>query len=191
MSEPFKKIESGDNIVWITQPKEVRDLMKRREVAFNIAQGKLFDSNGKIETVMQTAEAFGRGLFEEFIRKEKKTDDWTIDRWVRPVVENVFNPMGTGATFTKITDGEARSLVFRCRLHEESEDQGMASLFTYGFLRGMLLSAFPQGELLMGRSMAEGAAMIDFTFKADASSEDRVERERIKELFKTKDGQSE
>lgn len=169
MDGPFKKIESGNNIVWVTQPNEINTMLKRREIAFNVAKGKLLDSNGKIETVMQTAEAFGRGLFSDFIKKE--SDDWTIREWLNPIVENILNPMGTGATFTKITDEEADSLIFRCQLHEETEDPHMASLFTYGYLRGMFLSAFPDGELLMERSMAQGAPMMKFTFKANAKDE--------------------
>ena len=183
MGEPFRKIESRDHTVWITQPNEVETLLKRREIAFNVAKGKLADRDGKIETVMQTAEAFGRGLFEDFIKKE--SDDWTMEKWVRLVVENIFNPMGTEATFTKITEDEAKSSIFRCQLHEKSNKSHMASLFTYGFLRGMLLSAFPDGEILMGSSMAQGAPMVEFTFKVDAPDEDRLERERIKNFFMT------
>ena len=156
-------------------------LLKRREIAFNVAKGKLADSNGNIETVMQTAEAFGRGLFEDYLKKD--SNDWSMDSWVKPMVENVFNPMGTGATFTKITEDEAKSLIFRCPLHENSGEPQMASLFTYGFLRGMLVSAFPDGELLMGSSIAHGAPMIEFIFKADATGDDRIERERVKKLF--------
>jgi len=181
MSESLKKIESKDRTVWITQPNETEMLLKRREIAFNIAKGKLVDSNGNIETVMQTAEAFGRGLFEDYLKKD--SNDWSMDAWVKPMVENVFNPMGTGATFTKITEDEAKSLIFRCPLHESSGEPQMASLFTYGFLRGMLVSAFPDGELLMGSSIAHGAPMIEFIFKADATGDDRIERERVKKLF--------
>ena len=181
MSESLKKIESKDRTVWITQPNETEMLLKRREIAFNVAKGKLADSNGNIETVMQTAEAFGRGLFEDYLKKD--SNDWSMDSWVKPMVENVFNPMGTGATFTKITEDEAKSLIFRCPLHENSGEPQMASLFTYGFLRGMLVSAFPDGELLMGSSIAHGAPMIEFIFKADATGDDRIERERVKKLF--------
>ena len=52
MGKPFKKIDSGDYTVWITQPNEVESLLKRRETAFNVAKGKLADSSGNIETVM-------------------------------------------------------------------------------------------------------------------------------------------
>ena len=181
MNESLKKIESKDRTVWITQPNETEMLLKRREIAFNVAKGKLADGNGNIETVMQTAEAFGRGLFEDYLKKD--SNDWSMNSWVKPMVENVFNPMGTGATFTKITEDEAKSLIFRCPLHENSGEPQMASLFTYGFLRGMLVSAFPDGELLMGSSIAHGAPMIEFIFKADATGDDRIERERVKKLF--------
>lgn len=180
MSNPFKKIESGDNVVWITQPNETEKILKRRSVALNIAKGKIEDTGGKIETAIQTAEAFGRGLFEEYIRKESK--EWTMDQWIKPVVENIFNPMGTAATFTEITEDEAKSFVFRYNTltEDKSTDPYLSSLFTYGFLRGILLSAFPDGELIMKSSMAEGAQVDEFTFKAKITDEDRFEHERIK-----------
>ena len=181
MGESLKKIESGDRTVWITQPNEIENILDKREAAFNIAKEKLASEPGKIETAMQIAEAFGRGLFEEFIKKN--SDEWTMEKWVKPIVGNIFNPMGTTATFTKITGDEAKSLIFRCQLHEDSKEPHIASLFTYGFLRGMLLSAFPDGEILMGSSMAQGAPMIEFTYKKNATEEDRLERERIKEVF--------
>jgi hypothetical protein len=179
MSNSFKKIESGKNIVWITQPNETEKILKRKSVALNIAKGKIEDTGGKIETAIQTAEAFGRGLYEEYIRKKSK--EWTMDQWVKPVVENIFNPMGTAATFTEITEDEAKSFVFRYSLNEEDPtDPYLSSLFTYGFLRGILLSAFPDGELIMKSSMAEGAPVDEFTFKAKVADEDRFENERIK-----------
>lgn len=181
MDEAFKKIESKERTVWITQPNEVKKILKRREIAFNVTKGKLEDSGGKIETAMQTAEAFGRGLFADFIKKE--SDQWTMEQWIKPVVENVFNPMGTAATFTTITEDEATSLIFKCPFHENTNEPHMASLFTYGFVRGMLLSAFPEGELLMRSTMAQGAPMIEFTFKANATEKDILERERIKQML--------
>lgn len=181
MGEPFKKIASSeDHMVWLTQPKELEELLKRREVAFEVAQGKLNDSGGKIETAIQTAEAFGRGIFAEFINNN--ADYPTMNTWLTPVVEHVLNPLGTGAIFTSITEQEATSRIFRCSLHENARDPHMASLFTYGFLRGLLLSAFPQGELLMKSSMAHGSPTLDFTFKTRSNSTERGERERVKQL---------
>jgi len=181
MDESLKKIESGDRTVWITQPNEIEKMLDRQEIAFNIAKEKLASKPDKIEAAIQISEAFGRGLFEEFIKKN--SDEWTIEKWLTPIIRNIFNPMGTTATFTKISEGEARSLIFRSNLHEDSKEPHIASLFTYGFFRGMLLSAFPDGEILMGSSMAQGAPMIEFTYKTNATDEDRLERERIKEVF--------
>ena len=105
-----------------------------------------------------------------------------MNQWIKPVVENIFNPMGTAATFTEITEDEAKSFVFRYNTltEDESTDPYLSSLFTYGFLRGILLSAFPDGELIMKSSMAEGAQVDEFTFKAKITDEDRFEPERIK-----------
>ena len=182
MDDSLKKIESGDRTVWITQPNEIENIIDKRETAFNIAKEKLTNEPDKIETAMQIAEAFGRGMFEEFINN-KNSEEWTMEKWVKPIVGNIFNPMGTTATFTKITEDEAKSLIFRCQLHEDSKEPHIASLFTYGFLRGMLLSAFPDGELLMISNISEGAPMTEFIFKAKATDGDRLERERVKNSF--------
>ena len=179
MKEPFKKIKSGENVVWITQPKEIEKILKRKNIALEIAKGKINDSGGKIEPAIQTAEAFGRGLFQEYIRKH--TRNWTVDQWVKPVVENIFNPMGTAATFTEISEDKAKSLIFRYPTDDkESEDPYLSSLFTYGFLRGVFLSAFPNGELIMNSSMADGAQMDEFVFKSNQIYDNQSENEEIK-----------
>lgn len=181
MDEPLKKIESSNNVVWVSQPRDDEDLLKRREIAFDVAMGKLVD-HGSIETVMQTAEAFGRGLHSDFI-KNQCSDDVTLDQWIKPVVKNIFNPLGTGATFTEITEDSVKSIVFSCPHHENVKRPNMASLFTYGFLRGVLLSSFPNGELLMNSTTTKGAPNTKFTFKANADDMDRLERERVKSDF--------
>ncbi len=182
MQKPLKEINSVNHRVWITQPHELRTIVKRRENAFEIAKGKFLES-GNIELVMQTAEAFGRGLFTEFVKDNPK--EWTMKKWLVSATEQIFNPLGEGATFTKISDEEVKSLVFRNLLHEESPDPATVSLFTYGFLRGMFLSAFPEGELLMKSTMAAGAPMSEFIFRAQANGLDHGERERIKNEFTT------
>lgn len=183
MHKELKEIKSHDRSVWITQPKEVEELLRRREIAFDITRGKFNDSNGNSELAMRAAEAFGRGLFAEHIKE--KPEEWNMIDWLESTAGQIFNPLGTGATFTKITEDEARSLMFRCLLHEDSNEEHMASLFTYGFMRGMLLSAFPNGELLMKSDLAKGAPMTEFIFKANATDEDRLERERVKNSFES------
>jgi len=184
MGNPFKKIESGDKKVWITQPKEIEKILKRKEIALKIAKGKMIDNGGKIETAMQTAEAFGRGLFEELLKDE--SIEWTMDKWLEPVIKNIFNPMGTGATFTNISNDKAKSYIFSYGQSNEETDDRIATLFNYGFLRGIFRSAFPNGELILENSMVDGAQMDEFIFKANAVESDRLEREKIKNDYISK-----
>ncbi|EMR73974.1 hypothetical protein MBGDN05_00604 [Thermoplasmatales archaeon SCGC AB-539-N05] len=179
----LKKIGSEKKTVWVTRPNLNEDhlLKKRRESAYK-SISKVFDEKKDFETVMQMAENFGNTIFKEFVKE--KPQKWTMKNWVEPVVKNVFNPMGAAATFTKITDDEARSLIFRCPAPEHFDTSGMPScLFSYGFTRGLLLSAFPEGELVMDKTMSDGFPMCEFVFKAKASDSDKKEKERIKKHF--------
>jgi len=159
------------------------EISKRRDTAFSVALGKLLDTHGNTESIMQTGEAFGRGLFAEFM--QEKPDEWTMKEWLDVAMEHIFNPMGTSFTLAEIENDGARSLMTQCLLHENSEELHAASLFTYGFIRGLFLSAFPKGELLMGGTMALGSPVTEFTFKTTASYKDRFERQRVKNLFTT------
>jgi len=182
MKTALKPISSEHQTVWMTQPKEIEAIMKRQDTAFATAQGK-FEETGSIEMVMQTAEAFGRGLFADTIKD--KPADWTMKDWMTTIAREVLNPLGTGATVTKLTDDIVETHMFKSTLHEAEENQHLVSVFTYGFLRGMLLSAFPKGELIMNTSIAFGAPTTSLVFKAHASTEDSGERERVKTLVTT------
>lgn len=183
MEKSVQDEESKDHAVWDTRPSKSEEISKRRDTAFTVALGKLLDTHGNIEAVMQTGEAFGRGLFAEFL--QEKSEEWTMEKWLDVTMENIFDPMGTSFTLAEIENDKARSLMTQCLLHENSEEPHAASLFTYGFIRGLLLSAFPKGELLMGSTMALGAPVTEFTFKTTASYKDRFERQRVKNLFTT------
>lgn len=184
MENPLDETLSNDNFIWKTKQITNEELSNRLNTAFNVALGKLVDTNGNIETVVQTGEAFGRGLFAEFIIE--KPEEWTIKEWLDLTVENIFSPMGNAFTFTKIDDDEATSVLTKCPLHESSKEYNVAGLFTYGFIRGLLLSAFPRGEVLMGSTMAKETPMTEFIFKTNASHRDRFERERVKDFFTTR-----
>ena len=135
-----------------------------------------------LETVMQTGEAFGRGLFADFIKD--KPSEWTMEEWLDSMVEHIFNPLGNNLTVSKITNDEVKSFLTRCPLQENTNEPNVASLFTYGFIRGLLLSAFPQGELLMESvKKGEGSPITEFIFKANALYKDKFERERVKSTF--------
>ena len=183
MEEPAQKKESQDHVVWTTTSSMSESIVKRRDTAFHVALGKLLETHGNAETVMQTGEAFGRGLFAEFI--EEKPDEWTMKEWLDATIENIFDPMDTSFTIAEVRTDKARSLITQRLLPENSDESHVASLFTYGFIRGLFLSAFPKGELLMGNTMALGPPVTEFTFKTNASYKDKFERQRIKNLFTT------
>jgi len=180
--KPLKKIESDGKTVWITRPTlEERDLLKERMKVYN-AVLKAINEGKDIDVVMQIAEDFGKTLFKEKIKE--KPEKWTIKNWLEPVVRNIFNPMGAAATFTKITDEEARSVIFRCPVHKQIEKNNIPCLFSYGVTRGLLKSVFPKGELIMGETMGNGASLCEFVFKAEATDEDKNEVEKIKQKFR-------
>ena len=164
------------------ESEETRDIAKRRDAAFTVALGKLLDANGNLETVMQTGEAFGRGLFADCIKE--KPNEWTMEEWLDATVEHVFNPLGNVFTFSNIDAGKVQSLLTRCPLQEKTNEPRVASLFTYGLMRGLLLSAFPSGELLMGTTTeSEERSLTEFIFKKNALYKDKGERERVKSFF--------
>lgn len=157
------------------------DLENRRDTAFDVALGKLLETNGNLETLMQLGEAFGRGLFNDYIKEN--TSDWTIERWVDTTVEKIFNPLGNTFDFSKISKSEGKSRLTRCPISEKTNEPQVAILFTYGFMRGMLLSAFPKGELLMDNSCSDEYLLPQFTLKIKALYRDKGERERVKACF--------
>ena len=182
MEKPIKESVINGQTIWKNDPIELENLKKRRDTAFNVALGRLLDTNGNIETVMQIAEAFGRGLFQEFI--QEKPESWTMEEWLNTIVENIFNPLGNAFTFSKISNDEVQSTLTKCPLQENTEESHVASLFTYGFFRGLLKSAFPNGELLLeDTSNSEECFKNKFTFKINAMYKDKFERERVKSSF--------
>ena len=183
MEKSVREEESKDHVAWDTRPSKSEEISKRRDTAFTVALGKLLDTHGNIESVMQTGEAFGRGLFAEFI--QEKPEEWTMEKWLDVTMKDIFDPMGTSFTLAEIENDKARSLMTQCLLHENLEEPHAASLFTYRCIRGLLLSAFSKGELLMGSTMALGDHVTEFTFKTTASYKDRFERQRVKNLFTT------
>jgi len=171
MEEPAQKKESQDHVVWTTMSSMSEGILKRRDTAFHVALEKLLETHGN------------RGLFAEFI--EEKPDEWTMKEWLDATIENIFDPMDTSFTIAEVRTDKARSLITQRLLHENSDESHVASLFTYGFIRGLFLSAFPKGELLMGSIMALDPPVTEFTFKTNASYKDKFERQRIKNLFTT------
>jgi len=180
MEEPAQKKEYHDHVITDTS-RVSEEILRRRDTAFNVALGKLLEAHGDAETVMQTGEAFGRGLFTEFINE--KPEEWTMKDWLDATIDNIFDPLDTSFTIAEVRTNEARSLITQRLLHENLDESHAASLFTYGIFRGLFLSAFPKGELIMGNTIALDQPVTEFTFKTNASRKDKFERQRIKNLF--------
>jgi hypothetical protein len=164
---------------WEDTEKEEEQLRRWRESAFSVAVEKLKASHGNPDTVMRTGEAFGRGLYSQHLKEHPSP--WTIQQWLERTTEEVLKPLGTEFTFTKITDDVATTFLERKPLHSQSKERTIASLFNYSVMRGLFLSAFPSGELLIHeRQTTEGQELV---FKTHASLHDKFERERVKRTF--------
>jgi hypothetical protein len=182
MEQPAIEKKPKTDISWENDSPEMDQIAKWRDSAFHAAVEKLKEEHGNTETVIQTGEAFGRGLHA--CRVKEKSPDWTIETW-REVIENdVLKPLGTEFTFTKVSHDVATTFMNRDPLRQMHKESTVASLFNYGVMRGLFLSAFPQGELLMNRPESK-ADQPEYIFKTHASAIDRFERERVKHVFST------
>jgi hypothetical protein len=164
---------------WEDEVSDVEQMRRWHESAFQAALEKLRESHGNAEIVMQTGEAFGRGLFSQ--KMQEKTHQWTVGEWLEKAEENVLAPLRTEFTFTRMSPDAASLFIERDPLISKKKESTVASLFMYGVMRGLFQSAFPEGELL-----CKGAFMGDsseFILKTHASQSDRSERERVKRLF--------
>jgi hypothetical protein len=180
MEQPEPKKKQDIQQSWEEKTSSEEQIMKWRESAFQAAVEKLKETpEGNPETVMQTGEAFGRGLFEQQLKERQP--DWTITKWLQKTEEDVFKPLGTEFVFTKISEDTATTFLNRDPLRRMSKESTVASLFTYGVMRGLFLSAFPKGELLFHENNV--ADQQEFVFKTHASAKDRFERERVKRAF--------
>lgn len=145
-----------------------------QQSAFHAAVEKLQAGHGNPDTVMRMGEAFGRGLFAQHIKD--KTSTWTIKEWIAEIQKEVYKPLGTEFTFTKVSPDVAMTFMNRNPLAQSSHEQAAASLFSFGVLRGLFRSAFPKGELVLNDKGNDDQPEI--FFKTHASSKDKLERER-------------
>lgn len=155
--------------------------------AFHAALETLQAEHGTPDTVMRMGEAFGRGLYAQRIKE--KSSEWSMKEWIDEIQKDVYTPLGTEFTFTKISHDLATTFMNRNPLMQKSQERTAASLFNFGVMRGLFLSAFPKGELLV--NMLKDEHQPEFIFKTHASAKDKLERERTIRTFtllKTEDG---
>jgi hypothetical protein len=160
---------SWEDVIPIQEP-----LSDWRQTAFIAAMEKLQEGNRNPDSVLRMGEAFGRGLFAQRIKE--KAPEWTMKDWLKELEKDVWGPLGTEFTFTKISPDVVTTFLSRNPLAHSSQEQSGAALFNFGVMRGLFLSAFPQGELLLGDMKENKPEVI---FKTRASARDKLERERV------------
>lgn len=179
----FREISSNQSML-TSKTITSEDITERINIAFNIALEKLIKKNGTLEIVVQTGEAFGRGIFYEFLQRE--SENWTMKKWLNSIIENIFSPIGTSLSIAELSEDKARSLITQYSFNKNDYETNIASFFTYGFIRGLLLSAFPNGEIIMGDTMILDVPLTEFIFKTNATKLDKSLRNNIKNLYTVK-----
>jgi hypothetical protein len=174
----IRKKENSHNS-WEDLPSQNEQLTNWQKSAFHAAVEKLQTAHGNLDSVMRTGEAFGRGLFAERIKD--KAPDWTMKEWLQEIEKDVWKPLGTEFTFTKISHDVATTFMNRNPLAQTPQVRTAASLFNFGVMRGLFLSAFPQGELVINE--LKNKDQPEFIFKTNASAKDKLEREHVIRAF--------
>jgi len=172
-----KKITSS--VSWEDKNPNRQGITEWQENAFHAALEKLQAEHGTPDTVMRMGEAFGRGLYAQSIKE--KLSEWTMKEWINEIQKDVCKPLGTEFRFTKISDDVATTFINRNPLVQKSKEHTAASLFNFGVMRGLFLSAFPKGELLV--NILKDAQQPELIFKTHASAKDKLEREHTIRAF--------
>jgi hypothetical protein len=175
MNDSIRRKKDTSASSWEQRISEKRPIGEWQDSAFHAALEKLQAEHGHPDTVMRMGEAFGRGLFAQQIKD--KTPDWTIKQWIEEIQKDVYRPLGTEFTFTKVSQDVATTFMKRNPLAQTANEQTAASLFHFGVMRGLFLSAFPKGELLI--NIMRNDDQPEFIFKMHASAKDKLERQRI------------
>ncbi|MCG2825387.1 MAG: hypothetical protein L6265_02200, partial [Thermoplasmatales archaeon] len=114
MNGALAKIKSADKTVWMTKPKpnkEFSQMIADYTILLLIDTIlKEVDKKTASEIIMNAAEELGGKIFDEYV-KEKIT---TTKEWADAVNEYVFRQMGTGVTFTEISDEKIELSVIKC-----------------------------------------------------------------------------
>jgi hypothetical protein len=180
MSLPAIKKKPMTHVSWEDITPEEKQISSWYDSAFHAALDKLEqDHRNAADTIMRLGEAFGRGLYTQ--RLKEKSPQWTIKDWVGELQKDVYKPLGSEFIFTKISPDVATTFKARNPLIQLPQEHAAATLFDFGVMRGLFLSAFPKGELLLNKEKT-----VDhpgFIFKAYASARDKCERERVIRLF--------
>lgn len=181
MNGALAKIKSGDKTVWMTKPKPDKGFsqMIADYTILLLIDTILKDVDKKTasEIIMSAAEELGAKIFDEYVKEKIMTSK----EWADAVNEYVFNQMGTGITFTKISDDRIESSVLKCpTIYRAMAAPNVTCPFSYGFGRGLWRKSFPEGEVIMGNTIAKGKETCGFTFLV--KSKENI-REKMKQMF--------
>lgn len=164
---------------WESLPDNASGLRSWRDSAFHAALEKFHAGHGNAEAILQTGEAFGRAIFSSHLAD---TTDWDLEQWCTEVSE-LLAPLGDSFALTGGRHDVVATFLRRNPLTHHRLDRPLESLFTYGTLRGLFLSAFPEGELVVSPSPSGDDSPGSLMFKLHPSSLDRLARERVKEAY--------
>ena len=164
---------------WETTTYNPDTLRTWRNTAFNAAKDKYHHNHDNIETILQTGEAFGRAVYDAHLQR---THDWDLDDLCTEI-NTLFLPLGDSFEITGGHHDMALTFLRRHTLVHNHQDWPLDTLFTYGTLRGLFLSAFPHGELIVQSEMLNDHHPSSLMFKLHPSSLDRLTRERVKEAY--------
>jgi len=178
MNDPINK-KNISHSSWEDILTQKQQLTKWQDSAFHAALEKFQAEHRNPDIVMRMGEAFGRGLFARQIKD--KSPEWTIREWIKEIQNDVWKPLGTEFTFTKISQDMATTFINRNPVVPPSQEHTAASLFNFGVMRGLFLSAFPKGELLV--NVMKNEHQPELIFKTHASARDKLERERAIRAF--------
>ena len=143
---------------------------------------KHIDKKTASEIVMKSAEKLGSRVFEEYVKE--RPEKWTTMEWVEKTSKFIWNLQGTGIVFSEISDEKIVSHVFKCPTPERAgEAPHIACPTSWGYARGIWKKAFPDGELLMGGTMAHGAPTCEFKWFVKSSKEHAELREKMKKYL--------
>jgi predicted hydrocarbon binding protein len=179
-------IKVSGKIVWETTPKLDKKFLC--EIADNTVLSiveRLFESLDREQAssiVLNAAEKLGRQAFEEFVKSSVASED-AFD-WAEKLTHYIFNPQGTGIVISEASAKKLVFHVFKCPTPARAGDMPhFACPFSYGYARGLWKKVFPEGEVLMGGTMAHGAPTCHFTFVTQATVEQRDMREKAKKYL--------
>lgn len=143
---------------------------------------KHIDKKIASEIVMKSAEKIGNKIFNESI--VERPEKWTTMEWAEKTSEFIWNHQGTGIVFSEISDEKITSHVFKCPTPERAgEAPHIACPTSWGYARGVWKGAFPEGEVLMGGTMAHGAPTCEFTWFVKTDKEHAELREKMKKYL--------